>query len=154
MLIALNRGQTEYDVSYVLPLELVLRQPLENWNPNNIDIRNDNPTGSGTYEDPYSHASTRGKWFFTPIDIYELSIRNILILPNTTADTRYRAWITGPDNVAREYAASGIYKALPVFDEEDDFCQIRFPVHMDAIEDGPIGHMIARATKANGYTRP
>ena len=99
-----------YKVSYAIPLEIILRTCLENWNPYNLPSLQPGTTltGNGTQNSPYNAYSTRQNFYLTPSSFYSGQNES---LPANTA--KVSVWIYDSNGVARNVIASGIYVDLP-----------------------------------------
>lgn len=107
--------------SFMIPLELVVRTPRENWNPFGI-VNQATPTGNGRYATPYSGWNDYGVFMTLPKDA--LTIVNTV---DTQADTMTGAWVTTPSG-AKEMLSSGIR----IFDYTGE--RRRFPVVPESIQ--------------------
>ena len=126
-------------VSYLIPLEMILRTPLENWNPLNIPYVKDiqQITGDGTSGNPYNGWNERGYYYLTPSSFYENIQQS-----ETPADTRNQAYIKDSQGNTQLCVASGIWINLPKIANVDQVIRIRFPVYYNAVEEGLIGYFI------------
>ena len=102
-------GSRAFRCSYAIPLEIVLRTPLETWNPYNLPVVADSAsvTGAGTQGSPFSATRKEAIWYRTP---------SALFTPITgdAADTgNVAVYVRDPDNVARSVIASGIRTHIP-----------------------------------------
>lgn len=112
--------------SFMIPLELVIRTPRENWNPFNVPYQA-TPTGNGTYTRPYSGWNDYGVFYTMPLDAFGFQQRE-----TTQADTGNRAWVTTPSGV-KEMFASGI-RTFDVTGERR-----RFPIVPDSVQFSGVG---------------
>lgn len=97
-----------YRFSWAIPFELILRTPLERWNPYLIPEVSA-LTGAGTEANPYTGWKSDAYNYRTPATFFgaELSFTD-------PADTGAQAaYMRDPGGVARQCRASGIYVALP-----------------------------------------
>jgi len=112
-------------VSYMVPLELVLRTPRENWNPYDA-FGSGYPTGTGKDSDhPLTHAYYNRYNFSIPADLFGTVSDD----GTDVADTRNKAWVSTPNNGNQLLMASGINifdydgmrKRFAVFAEYQDY---------------------------------
>jgi hypothetical protein len=96
-----------YRFSYMIPLEMVLRHPLESWNPYSIPEVT-SVTGSGTAADPFSGNTENLHWYRTPASFFDA--RQISDAADTVKTGRF---YKGGDGNAYATAASGTYIFLP-----------------------------------------
>jgi hypothetical protein len=96
----------DYRFSYMIPLEMVLRHPLEVWNP--YGIPEGTVAGSGTAADPYTRVNEDYYWYLTPTSFFDQRIAK------DSADTvKDGLYFRGADGVAYATQASGTYIFLP-----------------------------------------
>ena len=107
--------------SFMIPLELVVRTPRENWNPFNV-VNQAAPTGNGAYNSPYSGWNDYGIFHTIPKDALA-SATTI----STQADTKTSSWVTTPSG-AKEMLAAGVR----IFDFTGE--RRRFPVVPESIQ--------------------
>jgi hypothetical protein len=105
-----NIDNIDYRVSYAIPMELILRTPLEGWNPYNIPFDGSIPHEGGkglSINDPLEGYNNQ-VYYLTPSELYSGYV------PADVADTSkgYRFVRTGDDTVHTFYAA-GQWVALP-----------------------------------------
>lgn len=114
-----------YRRSYAIPLELILRTPLESWNPYNLKPVV-TATGDGlSAATAYSGTSESGRYYMTPAELFVDAVAN----PDP-ADTGGTArFVKDPGGVVREVRASGLYVDLPRTFEEGSKLRIRYPVY-------------------------
>ena len=125
----------------MIPLELVLRTPIESWNPENITKQTRaTVTGKGTQADPYSGYADEFYFYHTPSSVYQ-GVK----APGLKADTGKTKWVNVPGKSASEYESSGIHIFLSGFKTGEEYMRTRFPIAMDAMETGLVGHFIDRA---------
>lgn len=100
----------DYRFSYMIPLELVLRHPLEVWNPYQIPERSSFSavTGAGTPGNPYSGVYQDLHWYLTPSSFFDQRIDSDAA--DTIANGRY---YRTADGSAVATKASGTYIFLP-----------------------------------------
>ena len=113
----------DYRFSYAIPFELILRTPLENWNPYNIPERTP-VTGTGSEANPYSGYNINNYNYKVPSGFYASD-------PTFTdpADTgSSAAWVLDGSGTKRLCRASGIYVSLPGMVGIPTF-KIRHPVY-------------------------
>ena len=111
--------------SYMVPLELVLRTPRENWDPFDA-FGSGYPTGTGKDSDnPLSNAYYNKYNFSIPADLF-VSVSDD---GTDVADTRNKAWVSTPNNGNQFLMASGINifdydghrKRFAIFAEYQDY---------------------------------
>ena len=119
MFVAMNTRQqvkkhtmngVDYRFSYMIPLEMLLRHPLETWNPYGIPEVSSasSVSGDGTAALPYSAVNENAHWYLTPSSFFDARIAS------DAADTiRSGRYYKGADGVAYNTAASGTYIFLP-----------------------------------------
>jgi hypothetical protein len=120
------------NTSYLIPLELILRTPLETWNPYNVE-RKDIVNGSGTSDDPYDGYNEHGKYFLTPAKFFTGEIET-----NIVADTHKYAYVQTPNDGTKLLYASGIWITLPTIKDVGTI-RIRYPIYRESVEDGIVG---------------
>ena len=111
-------------VSYMIPLEIIFRSPIENWNPYQItqsDRASIQDSGAaGTQASPYEDYSENHFYYLTPYAFYPDTNANI-----DPADTSGSKWmVSGVDGVARRCWGSGIKPHTP-----DRSQRIRVPIY-------------------------
>lgn len=119
------RGAYNYRVSHAMPLEIVLRTPLEAWNPYGfVEVSDTTPiTGTGTLLDPYSAVRKKAFWYRTP----SLTFSDGTLDPaDTGAETVY---VLDPNGVAQAVRASGIRIHLPEIVSGLGELRLRYPVY-------------------------
>jgi hypothetical protein len=139
-----TKEEVYFGTTYMLPLEMVLRTPLEYYNPYDVPMLNRSQiTGDGTEDNPFNGGSIIGFNYFMPEEMFDL---NNWQPPRSNADTNYYMWVTDSNGNKRHNFASGIWIFLPKFKwaNDDDWIRLRYPVYLDALENGPIGHLIWR----------
>ena len=97
-------------VSYAIPLEGIVRSPLETWNPAGVELNPTGPArdqvGDGSFDDPY-HDARRGSWYLTPVGIWDSQADGAPVVD--PADTSAgSAWMLGADGNKYEMSASGM----------------------------------------------
>jgi len=96
-----------YRFSYAIPFELVLRTPLEGWNPHGLPEAG-NLSGAGSQADPYNGWRRDGTFYRVPTAFYSGGA------PGDAADTGMAdAWVSDGGGTARSVKGSGIYVGLP-----------------------------------------
>lgn len=111
-------------VSYMIPLELIARSPIENWNPyqfpkiasrSEVEVQGH----AGTQADPHEGYADAHYYYLTPYSFYaDIGLTD-------PADTSGSLWIrSGIDAQPRRAWASGVYPFLP-----DLSMRIRYPVY-------------------------
>lgn len=121
-------GDDTFRFSYAIPLELILRTPLENWNPYNVpeaEKRTD-VTGNGLQATPYSawHPDTRN--FRTPSAFYGSTLS--LTLTDQADTGSAGAYVQTPTAGVQQMRGSGIYLALPAIPGVAATIRLRHPV--------------------------
>ena len=107
--------------TFMIPIELIVRTPRENWNPFNL-TKIDAPTGDGSSTKPYSGYNDNGQFFTVPVDAYGISTTQILNnIKSTDGDTRPWAYMNSAAGV-KLMLASGIR----TFDVTGE--RLRFPI--------------------------
>lgn len=119
-------------VSYMIPMELILRTPRESWNPHEVPISNTTPTGNGlTSTTAYSHANPNNWNFMLPAELFG----PISSDGTDVADTQSSAWVNSPTGVKLlrgsginvfDYNNNGVVntgfrKRFPIFHEYHDY---------------------------------
>jgi len=136
-----NRDDIRFNVSFMIPLELILRTPLETWNPYNLQF-SPQVQGNGTQSNPWTSVCKRGRYYLTPAEFY-----NGTSTSSTVADTVSGArYVKDPNGNIRAVMPSGIWITLPEIKDVGKI-RIRFPVAPDAIEYSSFGKLIDRVEK-------
>ena len=105
-----NINGRDYRFSYMIPLEMVLRHPLEVWNPYQIPEATaaSQVTGAGTASNPFTKVWQDLHWYLTPGSFFDARI------DSDAADTvKTGRFYKGADGNAYNTAASGTYIFLP-----------------------------------------
>jgi hypothetical protein len=112
--------------SWAIPMEIVIRHPLESWNPYNIPAVADsgNHSTAGTQANPVRGVNAaNGAFFMTPAEFYAGASHA------EEADTATGVcWVTCGDGVARKMRASGIWVETPPIAGVGSI-RIRYPIH-------------------------
>jgi hypothetical protein len=128
--------------SYLIPLELVLRTPLETWNPYGIptvSTVSGDGLSSGT---PYSGRNEAGFWFFTPAELFAGGLEAATVADTNTSPR----WVKDSSGVPRLCYPSGIWIVTPGIDGVGHL-RTRFPIAPDACESGIWGYITDRIAK-------
>lgn len=99
----------DYRFSYAIPMELILRTPLERWNPygfNTVDYQS--ITGKGTKNEPFNANSTNKYWFRTPEPFF--SGKSFADVADTVGDG---VWVKDPAGESHFVKESGLWNELP-----------------------------------------
>jgi hypothetical protein len=133
--------QIVHGTSYMIPLEMVLRTPIETWNPNDLELKS-SISGSGTLSNPYTGIKTNGYFYHTPSEFYD-GFDNV-----DPADTGVgvKAVINNEEEVSTNLA-SGIYIVLPKIKEVSERVRIRFPIAWNSQEFSPANIALSAFTK-------
>lgn len=114
-----------YRFSYAIPFELVLRTPLENWNPYAIPERLRSAiTGTGSEANPYNGFSIEQNNYKIPAEFF--ASNPTFTDPADTGSTA--AWVLDGSGTKRLCRASGIYITLPGMTGIPTF-RIRYPIY-------------------------
>lgn len=98
-----------HKMSWAIPLELIVATPLGSWNPYDVQVLSQYPSGSGdTQADPLTGAHQNGKWFMTPSDLFDVEGTDL-----DPADTDEAAWVQCDDGDVRLMRGSGVYVHMP-----------------------------------------
>lgn len=123
-----NNEQVINGVSYLLPLEMILRTPLETWNPNDLELKT-SITGSGTLDNPFNGFIENNYNYHTPAEFFD-GFTSV-----DPADTG--VGVKAIKNIREEVSknvASGIYIVLPKIATIEESVRIRFPINWKANE--------------------
>jgi len=132
--------QIVHGTSYMIPLEMVLRTPLETWNPNDLEVKN--VTGTGTLTNPLNGINPNNYFYHTPAEFYD-GFDNA-----DPADTGVSVKaVTNIRGQVTKNVASGIYIILPKIKEIKDRVRIRFPIHWTSNEFSPSNIMLSAYAK-------
>ncbi|CAA6806723.1 MAG: Unknown protein [uncultured Sulfurovum sp.] len=129
--------------SYLIPLEMVLRTPLETWNPNDLELK-DSIAGNGTLENPYSGMKANSAFYHTPAEFFES------YGAGDPADTG--TGVKAVTNIRGEVTknvGSGIYITLPKIDGIEESVRVRFPISWNADEFSPSNIALSAYMKEN-----
>ncbi len=109
--------------SFMVPLELVLRTPRENWNPFAV-VKRDAPTGDGSSSKPYNGWNDNGQFFTIPYDAMNSVVDYSNSIRATDGDTRGTAYmVTGAGtkmmvgNGLRTFDITGERRRFPIIPE-------------------------------------
>jgi hypothetical protein len=104
-------GGNVYRWSWAIPMEIVIRTPLESWNPYNVPTVADsgNYSNAGTQANPIRGLNPSvGAYFMTPAELYSGASNAEAA---DTATDEY--WVMCGDGTARKMRASGIWMQTP-----------------------------------------
>ena len=104
-------GATTYRWSWAIPMEIVIRTPLESWNPYNVPTVADsgNHATAGTQANPIRGLNpAAGAYFMTPADLFA-GASNAEAADTATGEF----FVKCGDGVARKMRASGIWMTTP-----------------------------------------
>lgn len=122
-------GGNPHRWSWAIPMEIVIRTPLESWNPHGVPVSAENKgygLGYGTSaSNPIPGLNpTVGMYFKTPAELYDGASHA------ESADTATgEYWVTCGDGAARKMRASGIWITTPPFKEGIGGITLRYPIH-------------------------
>ena len=133
-------------VSYMIPLEMLIRSPVETWNPYSISAATsaeiESGTTDGTQTNPYSDYSDSNFYYLIPYAFYADTNPNA-----DPADTSGNAWmVSGVDGIARRCWGSGIKPFTA-----DGSQRIRIPVYPVAQAFSHEGGRISRLEDKVGF---
>jgi len=128
-------------VSYLIPLELILRTPLESWNPYRLPYR-ENVFGNGTPDAPYDGINPRARWFLTPAEFFKSKPEGLTVADTATSPR----WVKDSSGTPRLVYPSGVWTVLPEI-EGVGRIRTRFPIYWDAHEKGILGHFLSIAKR-------
>jgi len=115
----------EYRHSYAIPFELVLRTPLEQWNPKNIPEVT-TYSGNGTQATPYNGWNRDSRNYKVPNEFYGDTGGSVVVDPADTGGGT--AWVADASGTPQLVRASGIYRSLPSIEGVNGEVQIRYPI--------------------------
>jgi hypothetical protein len=140
----ITSGAQTYRYSYAVPLELLVRTPLESWNPYNMPIVADeaNVSGSGTEANPYLEARASSRWYLTPNALFSGGDASNPDPADTGAGAVYMRDTGG---TVRAVRASGMYVHLPPIAGIADDIRLRYPVFDLYHEGSPVWGMAQAA---------
>jgi len=137
-------GGVNYRWSWAIPMEIVIRHPLETWNPYNVPLSSE--VKSFTYG--YGGSQSKpipginpdyGMFFKTPAGVFAGSSRAD---EADTATGEY--WVTCGDGEARKMRASGSWIETPPI-KGTSSARLRYPIHPEH-QEGDKAYAEARAT--------
>lgn len=121
---AFTDGAESYRRSYAIPLELILRTPLESWNPYGIQTVA-SATGDGaSAETAYNGRNDSSRHYLTPAEFFAGAVAN----PDPADTGATPRWVLDGGGVARSVRASGLYSVLPGIEGVGSL-RLRFPVY-------------------------
>ena len=136
-----NRDDIRFNVSFMIPLELILRTPLETWNPYNLQF-SPQTQGNGTQSNPWTSVYKIRRYYLTPAQFYA-GTNTSSTVADTVSGARY---VKDPNGNIRAVMPSGVWITLPEIKDVGKI-RIRFPVAPDAIEYSSFGKLIDRVEK-------
>jgi hypothetical protein len=104
-------GATTYHWSWAIPMEIVIRTPLESWNPHNVPTVADsgNYATAGTQANPFRGLNPdAGAYIMTPAELYS-GASNAEVADTATGEY----WVMCGDGAVRKMRASGIWMQTP-----------------------------------------
>lgn len=131
-------------ISYMIPLEMILRTPLETWNPNDLEVK-ENISGNGTLANPFNGIKSNNYFYHTPSDFFE----SYGTSDPADTGTGVKA-ITNINGEVTKNVGSGIYIVLPKIKEVADRVRIRFPINWTSKEFSPANILLSAYMKENG----
>ena len=134
--------QIVHGTSYMIPLEMILRTPLETWNPNDLEVGS--VSGSGTLDNPFTKINPNRYFYHTPSEFYD----GFDGVDPADTGTGVKAILDKNGNVTRN-VASGIYIVLPKIKDVSDRVRIRFPIIWNSNEFSPANIMLSAYMKEN-----
>lgn len=120
-------GSRAYRASYAIPLELILRTPLETWNPYALPKIPDTTamTGSGTSGNPYAGYRDNSYYYLTPSSFFSGAASGA-----DEADTDPGVvYVLDAGSVARQVRAAGLYVHLPAISGVSEDLRTRYPIY-------------------------
>ncbi|WP_372053246.1 phage tail protein (plasmid) [Tistrella mobilis] len=141
-----ERDGRTYRASWAIPLELILRTPLESWNPYGIPEQT-TITGAGTEASPYNGYRTASVNWFTPDSLFQGDAAGDDA--DTSAGARFALDAGG---TARAVRASGVRIFLPPVPKDGGGTTVirtRYPVH-PVYHEGSPAYIEAMARFAEG----
>ena len=122
----------DYRFSYMIPIEMVMRHPLEVWNPYDLEEKAYAAiTGAGTVSSPYTGINENLRWYHIPSAFFDARI------DADAADTAGgTVQVLDRNGVVRSTKASGTYIFLPKILGDNglelvsgDAIRIRYPIY-------------------------
>ena len=138
-----NTPNVAHGVSYMIPLEMVLRTPLETWNPNDLELKS-SVSGNGTLDNPYSGIKENAVFYHTPAEFYN----GFDTQDPADTGTGVKA-IKNKDGEISKNVGSGIYITLPPIKTIRERVRIRYPIHYTASEFSPANIALSAMMKEN-----
>jgi hypothetical protein len=138
-----SAGAYSYRASYAIPLELILRTPIEGWNPYALPHIADDAavSGAGSEASPYSGYRHNTYYYLTPTEFFSGPP-----VANDPADTGTAGvWIADAGGTPRQVRAAGIYPQLPVIAGIEQRIGIRYPVYPLYHEGGSVYALVQAA---------
>lgn len=122
-----------YRFTYALPFELILRTPLESWNPHALpEIAPNALAGNGSQAAPYNGVTRSGndngnsRNYRTPADFFATGPAQF----TDVADTGFQAaWVLDSSGTPRLMRGSGIYVVLPAITGLKAPVRVRHPIY-------------------------
>ncbi|AOE85832.1 phage tail protein [Pseudomonas sp. TCU-HL1] len=122
---AFTEGEFSYRRSYAIPLELILRTPLEGWNPYAIKPATKLQGDGLSPESAYNGSHTNGRYYLTPAELFTDNVAN----PDPADTGATPRWIKDGGGTPRLVRASGLYAELPRTFQGSDLLRLRYPVY-------------------------
>jgi len=140
---AVEQGGRSYRYSYAVPLEIIVRTPLESWNPHALPIVADDApvTGSGTVGSPYTAARANGRWYLTPTELYTGAAG----APDPADTDPGAVYVRDAGGTARATRSSGLYIHLPPIAGITPDIRLRYPIYPLYHEGSPVWAMAQAA---------
>ncbi len=123
----------DYRFSYAIPMELILRTPLESWNPYDIPMSATYPpSGNGSAGAPYEGNHSSLYYYRTPVQFFSGSS----FADGADTVSAGGAWFRGGDGQAYQVRESGLWVWLPKIAGIDEQIQTRYAIFPDHTEGG------------------
>lgn len=121
---AFTDGAESYRRSYAIPLELILRTPLEGWNPYGIKTVAV-ATGDGvSAATAYNGRNDSSRHYLTPAEFFAGAVTD----PDPADTGATPRWVLDGGGVARSVRASGLYSVLPAIEGVGSL-RLRHPIY-------------------------
>lgn len=121
---AFTDGAESYRRSYAIPLELILRTPLEGWNPYGIQtpaIFSGDGLSAAT---AYNGRNDSSRHYLTPAELFTGAVAD----PDPADTGATPRWVLDGGGVARSVRASGLYSVLPNIEGAGSI-RLRYPIY-------------------------
>lgn len=116
-------GQT-YRNSYAIPLELILRTPLEGWNPYGIATVATTPGDGATAQTAWAGRNDSARHYITPAEMFSDTVKD----PDPADTGASPRWVLDSAGKPQLVRASGIYAVLPKIEDAGGLV-LRYPVY-------------------------